>query len=41
MKNIIALLSFLIFLLCMIDVTQEQKIYKLENRINKIETEKE
>ena len=39
MKKIIALLVFLIFLLCMIEVTQEQKIDELENRINKIEME--
>ena len=37
MKNIIALLAFLILLLCIINVNQERKIDKLENRINKIE----
>ena len=40
MKKIIALLAFLIFLLCMINATQEQKINELENRINEIEMEK-
>jgi hypothetical protein len=39
MKKIIVLLTFLIFLLCIVELSQEQKISELENRINKIEME--